>query len=61
LSQPSLSINEAEDGKVLMHCHAGCDLNDIRWLFDSFDCRAYMGQSRNFTELVLLFVLNRSK
>ena len=29
LSQPSLSIKEAEDGKVLMHCHAGCDLDDI--------------------------------
>jgi hypothetical protein len=28
-AKPSLSINEAEDGKVLMHCHAGCDLNDI--------------------------------
>ena len=28
-TKPSLSINEAEDGRVLMHCHAGCDLNDI--------------------------------
>jgi len=28
-AKPSLSINEAEDGKVLMHCHAGCDLDDI--------------------------------
>ncbi len=28
-AKPSLSINEAEDGRVLMHCHAGCDLNDI--------------------------------
>ena len=28
-TSPSLSINEGEDGKVLMHCHAGCDLDDI--------------------------------
>ena len=48
LSQPSLSIKEAEDGKVLMHCHAGCDLNDIRWLFDSFDCRASIDRLTNF-------------
>jgi putative DNA primase/helicase len=23
--QPSLSIRDADDGKVLVHCHAGCD------------------------------------
>ena len=23
--KPSLSISEAEDGKVLVHCHAGCE------------------------------------
>ncbi len=28
-AKPSLTINEAEDGKVLMYCHAGCDLDDI--------------------------------
>ena len=28
-TSPSLSINEGEDGRVLMHCHAGCDLDDI--------------------------------
>jgi 5S rRNA maturation endonuclease (ribonuclease M5) len=27
--QPSLSISEAEDGKVLLHCHAGCQTEDI--------------------------------
>lgn len=27
--QPSLSISEAEDGKVLLHCHAGCRTEDI--------------------------------
>ncbi len=26
---PSLSITQAEDGKVLMHCHAGCNIEDI--------------------------------
>ena len=26
---PSLSIYEAEDGKVLLHCHAGCDTREI--------------------------------
>lgn len=25
----SLSINEGNDNKVLLHCHAGCDTNDI--------------------------------
>ena len=23
--KPSLSITDAEDGKILVHCHAGCD------------------------------------
>ncbi len=27
--KPSLSIKLADDGKVLMHCHAGCTLKDI--------------------------------
>ena len=31
-----------------MHCHAGCDLNDIRWLFDSFDCRASIDRLTKF-------------
>ncbi len=26
---PSLSIREAEDGTVLLHCHAGCRFEDI--------------------------------
>lgn len=26
---PSLSINEGEDGKILMYCHAGCEYDDI--------------------------------
>jgi hypothetical protein len=26
---PSLSIREAEDGRVLIHCFAGCDVNNI--------------------------------
>lgn len=26
---PSLSISEGDDGRVLMHCHAGCDPKDI--------------------------------
>jgi CHC2 zinc finger len=27
--QPSLSIKEADDGKVLLHCHRGCGTADI--------------------------------
>jgi hypothetical protein len=27
--QPSLSIGEAKDGKVLLKCHAGCTFKDI--------------------------------
>lgn len=26
---PSLSIREATDGRVLVHCHAGCEVADI--------------------------------
>jgi hypothetical protein len=26
---PSLSISEGDDGKVLLNCHTGCDINDI--------------------------------
>jgi hypothetical protein len=26
---PSLSISEAEDGRVLMHCFAGCRIEDV--------------------------------
>jgi hypothetical protein len=26
---PSLSIAEGEDGRVLLYCHAGCDVEDI--------------------------------
>ena len=26
---PSLSIREATDGRVLIHCHAGCEVSDI--------------------------------
>ena len=26
---PSLSINSGNDGKVLVHCHAGCDQRDV--------------------------------
>jgi hypothetical protein len=31
---PSLTVSEAEDGKVLVHCHAGCDLADIAAAID---------------------------
>src|SRR5262245_28494931 len=27
--QPSLSISEGRDGRVLLHCHAGCALDEI--------------------------------
>lgn len=26
---PSLSIREAEDGRVLVYCHAGCETQDV--------------------------------
>ena len=26
---PSLSIKEAQDGRVLIHCHAGCEVSDV--------------------------------
>jgi hypothetical protein len=26
---PSLSISQADDGRILLYCHAGCSLNDI--------------------------------
>jgi hypothetical protein len=28
-SNPSLSINEGEDGRILIHCHAGCPIADV--------------------------------
>jgi hypothetical protein len=28
-NNPSLSINEGDDGRVLIHCHAGCDPQDV--------------------------------
>lgn len=28
-SEPSLSISEGKDGRVLLHCHAGCEFDDI--------------------------------
>ena len=27
--EPSLSISDGEDGKVLVHCHAGCEQADL--------------------------------
>jgi putative DNA primase/helicase len=27
--EPSLSIRQADGGKVLVHCHAGCDQSDV--------------------------------
>jgi len=45
-SQPSLSIRDAENGKVLVHCHAGCDqalvigaLRSLGLWDDSHPCR----------------------
>lgn len=26
---PSLSVRETEDGRVLIHCHAGCGASDV--------------------------------
>ena len=28
-SSPSLTVSEGDDGRVLLHCHAGCDTADI--------------------------------
>jgi putative DNA primase/helicase len=27
--KPSLSIGETKDGKILVHCHAGCDQDHV--------------------------------
>lgn len=26
---PSLSIAQGDDGRILLHCHAGCDFNKV--------------------------------
>ena len=26
---PSLSVSETEDGRILVHCHAGCDAVNV--------------------------------
>jgi hypothetical protein len=31
-NNPTLSITEADDGKILLHCVAGCEIDDIRLL-----------------------------
>lgn len=28
-TNPSLSIREAEDGRILLYCHAGCETKDV--------------------------------
>src|SRR6476660_8754539 len=28
-TQPSLSVSETDDGTVLLHCHAGCKIDQI--------------------------------
>ena len=28
-SDPSLSISVVSDGRILMHCHGGCDITDV--------------------------------
>ena len=43
--EPSLSIRDGEDGKVLVHCHAGCEQADLiavlrsRGLWEEKGCR----------------------
>ncbi len=27
--EPSLSVSEGSDGRVLLHCHAGCSFEDV--------------------------------
>ena len=27
--EPSLSINEGDDGRILLHCHAGCPTESV--------------------------------
>ena len=36
--EPSLSIRDAEDGKVLVRCHAGCDQERVIATFGRADC-----------------------
>jgi hypothetical protein len=48
---PSLSVKEAEDGRVLMYCHAGCRFEDIvralgLELTDLFDTSSGYGGGR---------------
>jgi hypothetical protein len=48
---PSLSVGEGDDGRVLLFCHAGCDIQDIvdalglevRDLFDQSNSRGRKG------------------
>jgi hypothetical protein len=45
--EPSLSIADARDGKVLVRCHAGCDQSDViaalraRGVWDVAECRPF--------------------
>ena len=50
--EPSLSIRDADDGKVLVRCHAGCDQRDViaalkeRGLWDGKRARTLRRASR---------------
>lgn len=38
-TKPSLSVKEAENGKVLVFCHAGCTFLEVRQAFNDLGIR----------------------
>lgn len=48
--RPSLSVREADDHKVLVHCHAGCAVHDILGAINLELSDLFPGDRRSLTE-----------